>query len=92
MQKLIVGDPISNIVMEVTIWNNVINIDESLLNKTILLKNFKLTKYKDSYNLSSVFNSSISKQKYFKDYENKWKPQLKKEHNFSIKTFKELGQ
>ena len=68
MQKLTVGDPISNIVMEVTIWNNVINIDESLLNKTILLKNFKLTKYKDSYNLSSVFNSSISKQKYFQDY------------------------
>lgn len=68
MQKLMVGDPISNIVMEVTIWNNQINIDESLLNKTILLKHFKLTKYKDSYNLSSVFNSSISKQKYFQDY------------------------
>ena len=63
-----VGDPISNIVMEVTIWNNQINIDESLLNKTILLKHFKLIKYKDSYNLSSVFNSSISKQKYFQDY------------------------
>lgn len=65
MQNLKVGDPISNIIIQVVIWGRQIVIDQSLLNKTIELKYFKVTTYKENINLSSTFRSQILRHHLF---------------------------
>lgn len=43
--------------IEVVIWNKDMFIDERWLNRTIQLKTFKLSTYKDTISLNSIFKS-----------------------------------
>ena len=45
--------------MEIILWNRNIELDQSLLRHTVVLKNFKLSKYRDLLSLGSVFKSEI---------------------------------
>ena len=65
MQHLKIGDPITQIVMEVVIWNRQVNVNEEMVNRTVLLKHFKRSIYKDNVNLTSTFRSDIEIHKYF---------------------------
>ena len=65
MQRLKVADPITSVVMEVVLWNRQIIVDEGLLNKTVLLKRFKKSVFKDQVNLVATFRSQIERHKYF---------------------------
>ena len=77
LQTIKIGDPVSKMIVEVKIWERNVKINKEFLNKTVLLKNFKITKYEGKFYLSSCFSSDIVKHKYFKEFERKWKPIIK---------------
>ena len=92
MQTLVVGDPITNTLLEVVIWNKQMTVDHELANKSVMLKQFKVKQYKEDYTLNSSFRSTITKDKYFEEYENTWKPNLAKKtgEDVTTLTLKEL--
>lgn len=93
MQKLSVLDPITGDEMAVVIWNRQIKADlNELKGKSILLKNFKVTKYKEDFNLSSSFKSDIILHEFFKDYEGKvnTRSSRKSRDDGKVKTMAEL--
>ena len=57
MQNFKIGDPITNLVFDGIIWNRQIQIPEDFVNKSVILKYFKVNKYKDNLNLSATFRS-----------------------------------
>lgn len=59
-QTIFVSDPEVMKTVEVIIWNRTIKVDESMLNKTIFLKQFKINLYRDVLNLNSFFKSEIN--------------------------------
>jgi hypothetical protein len=42
-----VGDPATGVTHQVTIWDNQVMVEPSLLGKSILLKKFKLSNYRN---------------------------------------------
>lgn len=58
-RNIVVGDPESHKSVDVLIWGRKFPISPAVLNKTILLRNFKLHLYKQSVSLSSTHKSSI---------------------------------
>lgn len=46
MQHLKIGDPMSNIIFDVVVWNKQVHVDPALLNRTVELKHFRVVKYK----------------------------------------------
>lgn len=57
--NMLVADPIKNITLHAIVWNENLIPDNSLIGKAIILSRFKLTEYKSSLSLSSIFKSSI---------------------------------
>lgn len=60
-RTLILGDPEIMKAIEVVIWNKDMFIDPRWLNKTVQLKQFKLSNYKDALSISSNFKSDIKR-------------------------------
>ena len=56
-QHGLLGDPLTRKSMEIILWNRNIELDQNLLHRTVTLKNFKLSKYRDLLSLGSVFKS-----------------------------------
>jgi hypothetical protein len=79
MQNIKVGDPISSIIIDAVIWGRQITLDQSFLNKTVELKSFKVTNYKENINLSSTFRSQIIRHNLFQEYEDNWFPTSRKD-------------
>lgn len=65
MQTLKIGDPITKIVYEVVNWNNQIKVNPNLFEKSVLLKKFKVTKFKDQITLNSTFKADIVPHNFF---------------------------
>lgn len=57
MQMFKIGDPITSLVFDCIIWNKQIQIPVDLMNKSVLLKKFKVNKYKGAVNLCATFRS-----------------------------------
>lgn len=82
MQHLKIGDPISNAVMQAIVWNRQVVISPfQMLNKTVLLKHFKVSKYKQALNLTSSFRSEVVKHDFFEAYEGMWQPPVVKKES-----------
>jgi hypothetical protein len=62
-----------------------------MLNRTILLRHFRVSKYKEDYNLCSTIRSEIVRHRYFREYEQKWRPPARMLSMNKIKSLKELG-
>ena len=100
IQKIKIGDPITDTVLDVTIWNRTVEVEEQMLNKTVVLRHFKVSEYKDQYILMSTFKSSIERNNLFKEYEGIWFPlepnvkiankQIQMVNEKYIKTIKDL--
>jgi hypothetical protein len=71
---LTVGDPETKKSIEVIIWNKDLYIDTLWVERTILLKNFRLHSYKDVTSFSSIFRSEITLKQHhsFNRYEGKY--------------------
>jgi hypothetical protein len=42
LQKMKIGDPQAGSIFDVTIWNKIVEIDMEMLNKTVVLRNFRV--------------------------------------------------
>lgn len=58
-KSLIVGDPETKKSIDVVIWNKDLYINPMWVDKTVLLKHFKLHNYRDTLSFSSIFRSEI---------------------------------
>lgn len=58
-KSLVVGDPETKKSIDVVVWNKDLYINPMWLDKTILLKSFKLHNYRDTLSFSSIFRSEI---------------------------------
>lgn len=94
MQNFKIGDPITNLVFDGIIWNRQIQIPEDFVNKSVILKYFKVNKYKDNLNLSATFRSQIIIHEHFSAYETSWKADLavRKATQSTIKMLSELSE
>jgi len=45
-----------------------------MVNKSVILKHFKINRYKDTVNLCATFKSEIAIHDFFAAYEDVWKP------------------
>lgn len=57
MQSFAIYDPTIDRTIEALIWNRQIKIDRDLLNKSVVVKNVKVSKYKDTIKLNATFKS-----------------------------------
>ena len=74
MQNFKIGDPVTNMVVEGIIWNRQVRLNSELLNRSVMLKQFKISNYKDTLNLNTTFKSEIIVHDLFRESEYKWKP------------------
>jgi replication factor A1 len=58
-KSLIVGDPETKKSIDVVVWNKDLYINPMWVDKTILLKSFRLHNYRDTLSFSSIFRSEI---------------------------------
>lgn len=65
MRYLKVGDPISEVIFEAVVWGRQVKVTQDMLNKTFVLKSFKISKYKESLHLTSTFMSNIEPHNLF---------------------------
>lgn len=56
-RSLIIGDPEKRKSMEAILWGRNIPISENLTGKTIILKHFRLNRYREMLSLCSTFKS-----------------------------------
>jgi hypothetical protein len=59
-QHFKIGDPITDIIYQFTVWGRQFKIDTNLLGKSIIIKNFKISHYKGQTTLSSTFKSDLA--------------------------------
>lgn len=57
MQSFKIHDPNIDRAIEGFIWNRQLKLDQDLLNKSIMLKHVKVSKYKDAMTLNVTFKS-----------------------------------
>ena len=57
MQSFTIYDPTIDRAIEGLIWNRQVKLDRDLLNKSVVVKNVKVSKYKDSIILNTTFKS-----------------------------------
>jgi len=55
-----VGDPITYNYIKVVVWNKQVTVDlAQFMDKSVLLKHFKVSRYKEELHLNSTFKSDI---------------------------------
>lgn len=57
MQSFKIYDPTIDRTIDGCVWNRQVKFDQDLLNKSILLKNVKVSKYKDTMTINTTFKS-----------------------------------
>lgn len=90
-QKFKIGDPITDIIYECTIWSRQFKIDQNLLGKSIIIKNFKIHVYRGQTNLSSTFKSDLEYHNAFFSFDNNLEHFKLLDQDISIKTLNELS-
>ena len=97
LQNFFVGDPETGMKVRATLWQNKLQLNPSnFLGRSVVLRNFKLNKYKNDITLCSRSDSSILLHNFFADYEGRCRLSSKNESNSSandaVKTIKELTE
>lgn len=57
--NLLVADPTKNITIHAVIWSENLIPEHSLIGKAVVLTRFKLSEYKESLTLGSIYKSNI---------------------------------